>query len=439
MPNKVKIRGGPSFSWYVVTAALFIWDFYYGLAWLITNLVTVVSIYTYLRYRHVPIIKSLLDTDWYKFTMGQVVFHNFPYTNVEYTFINRGKTQFPGGFADALHKELKALSKVKLSYKEIQWLSENWCISGDYVEFLTDFRFKPEQVSIVQSDGDLDIKIRGLWKETILWEVPLMAIISELYFKMTDKVYDEAAFVRKTENKSNKMQNAGVAWSDFGTRRRFSFAVQNKLNSVMQHYQLGFKGTSNPYFAMKYKLTPIGTYAHEAVMAMQVLHNVKDSNRKWMGYWCNEYDGYMRIALTDTLTTDVFLRDFDKEMADKFAGVRQDSGDPFEFGEKLIQHYEKLGIDPLSKKIVFSDSLDADKAVALHERFSERIQCVMGIGTHLTNDCGHKPLNMVIKLTAVEGMPVVKLSDDKGKHTGVPEVIEKIKDELGINNKLVIA
>jgi nicotinate phosphoribosyltransferase len=214
--------------------------------------------------------------------------------------------------------------------------------------------------------------------------------------------------------------------------------VQDKLNSVMQHFHSGFKGTSNPYFAMKYKLNPIGTYAHEAVMAMQVMYGAKDSNLAWMEYWCKEYDGYMRIALTDTLTTDIFLRDFDYKTANEFAGVRQDSGDPFEFGEKLIQHYEKLGIDPKTKKIVFSDSLDADKAVALHERFSDRIQCVMGIGTHLTNDCGHKPLNMVIKLTAFGGKPVVKLSDDKGKHTGNPETIEKIKNELGINMHCIL-
>jgi nicotinate phosphoribosyltransferase len=426
---------GPSFSWYVVTFALFVWNFYYGLAWVISNALIAVCIYAYLCYRPRPVIKSILDTDWYKFMMGQVVFHNFPYTNVEYTFINRGKTEFPKGFDKALRKEIKCLSKVKLKYSEIQWLSDDWRMHEDYVEFLINFRFDPNQVHILQVDGNLDIKINGLWKEAILWEVPLMAIISELYFKMTGKTYDNLEFMKKAKIKAVKMFNAGVKWSDFGTRRRFSFDTQNLLNFIMKDYAPNFIGTSNPYFAMKYSLSPIGTYAHEAVMAMQVLYNVKDSNRKWMEYWCKEYDD-MRIALTDTLTTDVFLRDFDKEKANTFAGVRQDSGDPFEFGEKLIQHYEKLGIDPKTKKIVFSDSLDVNKAIVLHKRFSDRIQCVMGIGTYLSNDCGHKPLNMVIKLTAVNGMPVVKLSDDKGKHTGDPIVIQKIKNELGINSVL---
>lgn len=449
MPNKVKINSGPNFSWYILTIVLFILDINYGLAWLVSNAITAILIYCYLRYKHNPIIKSILDTDWYKITMGQVVFHKFPDAVAKYKFINRGKTQFPEGFAEALRKEVNAMGKLRLSYKEIDWLDSNWCMGMDYVSYLADFRFKPKQVIINQNSVELEVGVEGPWKETIFWEVPLMAIISELYFKMTGKEYDEKLFIMKSELKATKMKQAGVKWSDFGTRRRFSFKTQEQLNKVMNRYRLdGFVGTSNPYFAMKFNLEPIGTYAHEAIMAMQAYCGVFNSNREWMKLWCQEYDYYMRIALTDTLTTDVFLKQFDLEAAISFAGVRQDSGEPAEFARKIIDHYKKLGIDPMTKKIVFSDSLDADKAVKLHETFSNEIQCVMGIGTNLTNDCYpsnqimaspyHKPLNMVIKLTDIDfgnGMvPVVKLSDDKGKHTGNSEVIERVKNKLGLQS-----
>lgn len=442
MPNKVKFKGGPNFQWYLLTGLLFAWDIYYGIAWLASNLATVAAVYLYFRYRREPIIKSLLDTDWYKLTMGQLVFHKFPNATAKYHFINRGKTQFPENFDKELRKEIKALGKLRLSLKEAEWLDKFVSMKLDYVLFLESFRFKPKQVTVVQTGGDLNIDIEGPWKEAILWEVPLMAIVSELYFRMTGKTYDNDAFILKTNEKAVRMHKAGIAWSDFGTRRRFSHKTQDALNKVMSTFgNKGFIGTSNPYFAMKYDVNPIGTYAHEAVMAMQALHGAKWSNRRWMEYWLDEYFYHMRIALTDTLTTDVFLRDFDEGMGDKFAGVRQDSGDPFEFAEKLIAHYKKLGINPNAKKIVFSDSLDTDKAIALHEKFGREIQCVMGIGTHLSNDCGHKPLNMVIKLTDIDfgdGMvPVVKLSDDAGKHTGLPEKIASIKTELGLLHSCV--
>jgi nicotinate phosphoribosyltransferase len=265
-----------------------------------------------------------------------------------------------------------------------------------------------------------------------------MAIISELYFKLTGKTYDETEFIHKTDLKAQKMVNAGVKWSDFGTRRRFSKAAQEAVNATMLDYAPNFLGTSNPYFAMKYGLTPIGTYAHEAVMAMQAKYSATESNQKWMEHWWEEYKDYPHLltALTDTLTTDVFFRSFKGDLANKFTAVRQDSGPPILFGLKMLEHYNSIGINPKEKKIVFSDSLDADKACCLQLRFGQEIPCVMGIGTHLTNDCGHKPLNMVIKLIAInfgDGLKtVVKLSDDEGKHTGDNEKIEAIKKELGI-------
>lgn len=439
MPNKVPIHSGPNLQWYLVTFLVF---FVFGpiatLVWITSNVLVVGAVYLYLRYRHIPIITSLLDTDWYKLTMGQVVFHQFPNAQAVYRFYNRGKTAFPTGFAEALCKEIEYLSHVRLDMDEIQWLENQWVLKPDYINFLEDYRFDPAQVIIEQTGGDLAIVVGGPWAETILWEVPLMAIISELYFRMTGKTYNDGEFIAKTDAKARKMFNAGVKWSDFGTRRRFSKKSQEFVVATMMDYKPHFIGTSNPHFAMKYNVPPIGTYAHEAVMAMQAKHSPTESNQKWMEYWWKEYGVYPKLltALTDTLTTDVFLRSYTGDMLNKYTAVRQDSGDPFEFGNKLLDHYKQNGINPFEKKIVFSDSLDTDKAVALNKAFEKEIPCVMGIGTHLTNDCGHKPLNMVIKLVSIDfgdGMKsVIKLSDDKGKHTGDADKIRAIKKELGV-------
>ncbi len=439
MPNKVKVTGGPNLMWCYFTLLVLIllgWAAFF--IWLSINLLLTGGILLYLRYRHIPIITSLLDTDWYKLTMGQVVFHQFPEAIATYRFYNRGKTQFPPGFADNLKKEIQLLSKVNLSLDEILWLEDQCVLKQDYIDFLEGYNFNPNQVIIEQTGGDLAIVIMGPWAETILWEVPLMALISELYFKITGKTYDQVEFIRNTDAKAKQMLEAGVKWSDFGTRRRFSKETQELVNATMLDYKAGCVGTSNPYFAMLYNVTPIGTYAHEAVMAMQAKYSAKESNLKWMEHWWQEYgmSPKLLVALTDTLTTEVFLRTYEGDMLRKYTAVRQDSGDPFEFADKLITHYQKHNIDPKEKKIVFSDSLDADKACELQKAFGDKIPCVMGIGTNLTNDCGHKPLNMVIKLSNIDfgkgPQPVVKLSDDKGKHTGNPETIDAVKRELGI-------
>jgi nicotinate phosphoribosyltransferase len=439
MSNQVKISSGPNFLWYYVTFIVFL---LLGLKalfiWVGANIAMAGGVYLYLRFRHTPIITSLLDSDWYKFSMGQVVFHQFPHADAVYRFYNRGKTQFPPGFADALKKELKYLSKVRLSNEELMWLDEQGVLKHDYITWLENYRFKPEQVVIEQTGGDLVIIVEGPWVETILWEVPLMAIISELYFKMTGKTWNEVDFYNNTVAKADKMCEANVKWSDFGTRRRFSYATQDLLNRIMGPYEPNFLGTSNPHFAMKYGLKPIGTYAHEAVMAMQAKYSATESNVKWMEHWWEEYKEHPHLltALTDTLTTEVFLRTYNGDLMNKYTAVRQDSGSPIIFGMQLLEHYRKHNINPKEKKIVFSDSLDTDKACALQARFGNEIPCFMGIGTHLTNDCGHKPLNMVIKLIAInfgDGLKtVVKLSDDEGKHTGDNEKLEAVKKELGL-------
>lgn len=383
------------------------------------------------------IIKSLLDTDFYKISMGQVVFFDFPNVWVHYSFTNRGGTQFPPGFADALKSELLELSYLRMSPWESKWMRHLPYFRPAYVEWFSGYQFDYNEVIINQTGGNLSIDVDGYWYRTIHWEVVLMAIVSELYFKMTGQVMAPDSF-EKIDNKAKKLETARCVWSDFGTRRRFSFGIQNEVVARMKNY-IGFIGTSNPYLAMVHGVNPIGTSAHEATMAMQAIYGVRNSNRKWLEHWYNFYRGELGIALTDTITTDVFLKDFDSLIARIYDGTRHDSADPYIWGKKIINHYEKLGIDPLTKKLVFSDGLNTDKFIDISKVFAPRVrQVVGGIGTHFTNDVGVDPLNIVIKLTKVfvdrssHPIGVVKLSDTPGKHNGASEDITNVKYQLGI-------
>lgn len=385
------------------------------------------------------IIKSLLDSDLYKLTMGQVVFFDFPNVWVHYSFTNRGGTQFPPGFADALNMELRELNYLRMSPKESRWMKKLPYFRSAFVEWFSGYQFDYNEVMVTQTGGDLSIDIDGYWYRTIHWEVVLMAMVSELYFKMTGQVMASDAF-EKIDIKGKKLEAAGCFWSDFGTRRRFSFEVQNEVVFRMKHYN-GFLGTSNPYLAMVHGVNPIGTSAHEATMAMQAIYGVRNSNRKWLEHWYNFYRGELGVALTDTITTDVFLKDFDGLLARIYDGTRHDSNCPYGWGEMILNHYKKIGIDPLTKSLVFSDGLDTDKFIDISKTFSPRVRRVVGgIGTHFTNDVGNnvKPLNIVIKLIQVKTdhnsdfIDVVKLSDVPGKHNGNLNTIIRVKQELNI-------
>jgi nicotinate phosphoribosyltransferase len=382
-------------------------------------------------------IRSILDTDWYKLTIGQVVFNQFIGVRAHYKFFNRNNTPFPVGFQSLLQDEVEKLSDLKMTDQEYAWLSQYKYFKPSYLEWLKEYSFNPSEVKINQEDGgNLSIDINGPWYRTIFWEVPLMATISELYFQ--NKTPDRD-WIKRLINKSEAMSKAGCKWADFGTRRRFSFNVQDTVVRTCAGRISGFLGTSNPHLAMSYGCQPIGTTAHEGPMSMQVLYGLKQSNVAWMDAWIKEYRGKLGIALCDTLTTDVFLRDFDSYYARVFDGVRQDSGDPLAFAEKIIRHYAKLNIDPKSKRIVFSDNLNAEKAIKIQETYGNDIQISFGIGTNLSNDVGVKPLNMVIKLVGVGGDQFtdewpsgncIKLSDEKGKYTGSNEDILLAKREL---------
>ena len=380
------------------------------------------------------IITSMLDDDLYKVNMGSVVFHLFLKAIVTYEFFNRGKTVFPLGFAEKVREQVNMLSDLALTTDEANWLKTIPYIRPTYVEWLAGYRMDPSEVTVIQPNGVLSIKIRGPWYRTIYWEVKLMAIISELYFRMTGQTMDPNWRVKIYE-KARKLNDMRCHWIDFGTRRRYSLEVQDMVVRMMKDYE-GFLGTSNPYLAFKYGVTPQGTYAHESIMAMSALYGVRMADIMWRKHWSEHYEGNVGVALTDTFTTKVFLRNFGTYDARLFDGCRQDSGDPKAWGYRMLDHYKSLNIAATNKRFVFSDNLNVDKAVGLNLEFEKYAQPIFGIGTNFTNDVGVKPLNMVIKMTSADfghgEVNVVKLSDDAGKNTGDPNTVESVKRELGI-------
>lgn len=376
------------------------------------------------------IIRDFTDNDLYKFTTMHAVQKKFPDAEVIYRFVNRGNTVFPDGFAEALQKEVDAMQKLSLSPEAEQYMRRK-CYYFDSVFFdlLKGFRFNPEEVEIQQSKGKLNIEIKGLWYRTVLWEVPLMAIISELYFLMTGQKPKNTE--ENTIKKAIEFAKLGAEVSEFGTRRRFSFEVHDTVVSLLKEY-LGhyFKGSSNVFLCMKYHLTPMGTHPHEWFMYHGAHYGYRAANALALSNWVDVYEGNLGIALTDTYTSDNFFNSFDTPYAKLFDGLRWDSGNPFEFTEKALRHYKKKRIDPASKTIVYSDALNLKEVCKIKSYVNGRIHDVYGIGTYLTNDVGMLPLNMVIKLFECKPkdspifLPAVKLSDVAGKHTGDPEEIE---------------
>ena len=376
------------------------------------------------------IIHDFLDNDLYKFTAMNAIQKKFPDSEVVYRFVNRGNTSFPPGFADALKKEVEAMAGVVLS-KENEKFMRAKCYYFDSVFFdlLKGFRFNPAEVKVSQEGGKLDVEIRGLWYRTVLWEVPLMAMISELYLQMTGQVARDLE--RKATEKAKAFADIKAEISEFGTRRRYSFDVQDRVIGILKENMKGLlNGTSNVYFAMKYDLIPMGTHPHEWFMYHGAHFGYRSANALALENWVDVYDGYLGIALTDTYTSDNFFNSFDTKYAKLFDGLRWDSGDPFEFTEKAVEHYRKHRVDPKSKTIVYSDALDLEGVKKIKAFVNGRLHDVYGIGTYLTNDVGVTPLNMVIKLFECRPkgsevfLPTVKLSDVEGKHTGYPDEVD---------------
>ncbi|HCH0656680.1 TPA: nicotinate phosphoribosyltransferase [Enterobacter asburiae] len=369
-----------------------------------------------------PVLHTLLDTDAYKLHMQQAVFHHYYDVHVAAEFRCRGDDLL-GIYADAIREQVNAMQHLTLQDEEYQWLSGLPFFKADYLNWLRDFRYKPEQVTVLNDNGKLDIRLEGPWREVIMWEVPLLAVISELAHRYRSPETGVEQAVAALENKlaafstlTEGLDMSRFRLMDFGTRRRFSRDVQEAIVKRLQQ-EPWFVGTSNYDLARRLGLTPMGTQAHEWFQAhQQISPDLANSQRAALAAWLEEYPNQLGIALTDCITMDAFLRDFGPEFAERYQGLRHDSGDPVEWGEKAIAHYQKLGIDPMSKVLVFSDNLDLAKAVDLYRHFNTRVNLSFGIGTRLTCDIPQvKPLNIVIKLVECNGKPVAKLSDSPGK------------------------
>lgn len=384
------------------------------------------------------IINSILDTDLYKLTMQNFVLQHYPDVDVTYTFNNRDKSvKFNHEFLYELQAQIQLMSNLHLTDNEYGWLKRELpFLPITYRQYLLSYRFNPNQVFLSLNNNKLEIQIKGKWSDAILWEVPLMAIISELYFKLIDTDW---AMNEQEENMNSKaltLHRNNCKFADFGTRRRRSYDVQDILIKTFSNYRNNCVGTCNPHFAMKYNMKPIGTCAHEAIAGVAALDSLNHPNKVFMEKWTQTYNGRLGIMLPDTFGTDNFLTDFSIEKAKLWDGVRHDSGNPYIFIKKIINHYKEIGVYYRSKTIVFSDSLSTERAIDIKEVCDMfGINCSFGIGTHFTNDFliasnpskTSKPLNMVIKLTEANNIPVIKLSDTPDKANGDKKMIEVMK------------
>lgn len=389
------------------------------------------------------IITSLLDTDFYKLTMMQGVLHQYPNAEVEWAFKCRNSEDLVPHI-DEIRRQINLLSNLRLTRDEEDYLSSISYFKPDFVRFLKIFRYNPEYVHVEIVDNELSIRMDGPWLHIILFEIVLLAIVSEVRNR---HLYPYATVDMAVNRLRDKISDLGQSNSqeildsftlaDFGTRRRFSKDVQEAVISTMVNEFNGkFVGTSNVDMARRFNLNPIGTMAHEWIMAHQQLGSrLVDSQRAALESWVQEYRGELGTALTDCMTTDVFLRDFDLYFAKLFDGLRHDSGDPIEFGYKCIKRYEELGIDPMTKTLVFSDGLTFDKCIQIIKEFKGKIKVSFGIGTKLTCDLPDiPPLEIVIKMVSCNGGPVAKISDSAGKGMCEdPEYIEYAKKVFDIH------
>lgn len=375
------------------------------------------------------IIKSLLDTDLYKFTMLQVVLHKFPQTHSVYAFRCRNlkDTAYPlSTLLDEVNSELDALCELRFTADELQYLRGLRFIKSDFVDYLELFQLKRRFIkATIDTEGRLDIRIEGPMIQAMMFEIFVLAIVNELYFSRLDQQSAWQVGEQRLNDKLLLLQDyhrqmtaydVPFLVSDFGTRRRYSVAWQEQVIERLMAVPEIFRGTSNVYFAKQFGITPIGTMAHEFLQAFQALDvRLRNFQKAALEAWVQEYRGDLGIALTDVVGMDAFLRDFDLYFAKLFDGLRHDSGDPYEWGEKAYAHYQKLKINPKTKMLNFSDGLTLQKAWALYLHFNDRFQLGFGIGTHLTNDMGQTPLNIVLKLVECNGQSVAKISDSPGK------------------------
>ena len=371
-----------------------------------------------------PVIQSLLETDLYKFTMWQPLLHSFPSNQAEYRFVCRNTPDYPlAELVAEVQQQLDALCRLRFNEAELAYLGGLRYIKPDFIDFLRIFQFQQRYVEIAAEGERLSVSIRGPQIHVMGFEIYLLAIINELYFRRFDEAAALAEGRARLTAKIDLLRTVKPAqrhpfeFFDFGIRRRFSGAWHEEVVSTLaREVPKVFKGTSNVYLARKYSLVPIGTMAHEYLQTFQAVGvQLKRFQKAALEAWVQEYRGDLGVALTDVVGMDAFLADFDTYFAKLFDGLRHDSGDPTVWGDKALAHYAKLRIDAHTKRLVFSDGLDLPTALQLHQTFADRIQTGFGIGTSLSNDMGLTPLHIVIKLVACNDQPVAKLSDSPGK------------------------
>jgi nicotinate phosphoribosyltransferase len=378
---------------------------------------------------HRPIVRSLLENDLYKFSMWQALLHSYPGAQAEYAFLCRNRPSYPlSQLRDELEVEIERLCSMSFTQEELDYLGSLRFLKSDFIDFLSVFRFQRRFLSISTEGEDLVIRAKGPLVHVMGFEIFVLYTVNELYFRrlpsddafMTDmrqRLNDKITYMRALQSELLSNTRHPFNFFDFGLRRRYCRDWHDEVVSTL-HREIPqlFRGTSNVYLAKQLGTTPIGTMAHEYLQAFQALGiRLRDFQKAALESWVQEFRGDLGVALTDVVGMDAFLRDFDLYFAKLFDGLRHDSGDPVEWGEKAIAHYEKLRIDPTTKRLVFSDALDLPRSVALYRHFSGRISASFGIGTNLTNDTQHPALNIVMKMVSCNGQPVAKLSDSPGK------------------------
>ena len=394
------------------------------------------------------IITHFTDDDLYKFTMCCAVIDNFPRAQVKYTFTDRDDTVYPEGFAQELTAQIAALESVVITEEEIDFMRRR-CnyIPGWFYTYLKGYRFNSRCVKAWQDgEGHLHVDIEGSWADTILFEVKILAIISELYYILTgqDRHFDYEAYYEKSYGKGRRLLEAGCIYSDFGTRRRASFEAEDTVVRAMKdaarsgEWEGRFVGTSNVYLAMKHDVLPVGTMAHEFICAIGGMYGPQMANHIAMDLWRNTFRGALGTYLYDSFGWDIFSMNFSEDFANLFKGLRVDSGDNYGELMKIVEKYRSLGIDPRTKQVIFSNALDTAAAIEIQQYAKEYCQPSFGIGTHFTNDFdGVKPMNIVIKLIAAKITEswsfyndTCKISEDEGKHTGNREVVRRFMEAL---------
>ncbi len=373
------------------------------------------------------IITSLLETDAYKFSMGQAIYHQFSDYKTTWSFKCRNQdVHFTSEMVEEIKRQIRMYCDLRFSEEELEYLHNIKWIKGSYVDFLRLWKPRYEDFTIeTDAECGLSIETRGTWLNTSMYEIPTLAIVNEVYFRMAYD-YNELiqSYKEKLEEKIDGIHSGKYelgAFSEFGLRRRLSGEAQEMAIAKLKEAKFEnstFVGTSNVYLAKKYNITAVGTMAHEWIMCVgqgNHKHNPAFSNWYALDAWVKEYGVLNGTALTDAITTECFLKDFQLTYATLFSGVRHDSGDPYKWGDRMIEHYESLGIDPKTKMLLFSDSLNFEKATAIKRYFEGKIKTAFGIGTYIANDTCVPPLNIVMKTTACNGMDVAKLSDDEGK------------------------